>query len=744
MLNKGIIILFAWCWLLQGVLHAQCVEIRSADLGVAFASVRLGDRSLSTNEKGRCCFDPGISLDTLVRVKVTAMGYEDLVTMVTMHAMDTLIVLELNPLSTHLQEVTVSGSLREVIRSESPIPVETFQRSFLDRNPSPQLFDAVQMVNGIQPQINCNVCSTGDIHINGMEGPYTMVTLDGIPLVSSLSTVYGLMGIPSSLIERIEVIRGSASTVYGSEAMAGVINIITRSPLNAPRFSLETYASSDQEYNIDLGASYRLGNVHALTGVNTYYFDHPFDRNADGFTDLTLQKRLSLFQKLHWGNKQQHDLALRFFTEDRWGGQMDWTPQWAGSDSVYGETIQTQRAEIMGSSVFNPHLKLQYGYNYHQQHSWYGQFPFNAYQSVAFSQWLFHQQWGKHQFMAGLPIRYTYYNDGLDLRPTTGASGFLQNQDHSLLPGIFVQDDWKLDSAFTLSPGVRYDWHSAHGNIITPRLAIRWKTRDRNILRLNAGSGYRVVNVFTEDHAALTGSRMVILGEDLKPERNLHLSLHFDRDFTFRRAFLNVNASLFDTYFLQRIVADYDTDPQMIYYRNQRTFSNVGGAGLNVFLSHASGIRCSLGATYLIATQESVDSSGAVRRIEQWHTPPLTISYDLTLPLMKWGLTCEITGKLFSPMALPVLPNDFRPDHSPWYSLLNAKVEKTFSKRWKVYIAGKNLLNFVPKDPLMRPFDPFDKNIAIDNPNGYTFDTAYNYASLQGFRLLLGLKYTFQ
>lgn len=82
----------------------------------------------------------------------------------------------------------------------------------------------------MKPQYNCNVCNTGDIHINGLEGPYTMVLIDGMPMVSGLSTVYGLSGIPQSLINRVEIVRGPASTLYGSEAVGGLINIITNDP----------------------------------------------------------------------------------------------------------------------------------------------------------------------------------------------------------------------------------------------------------------------------------------------------------------------------------------------------------------------------------------------------------------------------------------------------------------------------------------------------------------------------------
>ena len=90
-----------------------------------------------------------------------------------------------------LEEVVISGTLKPVSRLETPVPVEIYTTAFLKKNPTSNVFEALQNVNGVRPQLNCNICNTGDIHINGLEGPYTMVTIDGMPIVSALATVYG-------------------------------------------------------------------------------------------------------------------------------------------------------------------------------------------------------------------------------------------------------------------------------------------------------------------------------------------------------------------------------------------------------------------------------------------------------------------------------------------------------------------------------------------------------------------------
>ena len=278
-----------------------------------------------------------------------------------------------------LNEVVVTGTMKEMTRKDSPIPVEVITSKFFQKNPTPSLFEAVGMVNGIQPQLNCNVCNTGDIHINGMEGPYTMILIDGMPIVSALSTVYGLSGIPNSIVERIEVVKGPASSLYGSEAMGGIINVITKAPVKAPTISVDLFATSWKEYSADASVKMRLGNSYNLLGINYFNYANPIDKNNDYFTDVTLQNRISVFDK--WSLTRRYNriasIAGRYVWEDRWGGQLNWSPAYKGSDSIYGETIATRRWEVIGQYQlpFKERVMTQVSYNSHCQDSYYGAVP---------------------------------------------------------------------------------------------------------------------------------------------------------------------------------------------------------------------------------------------------------------------------------------------------------------------------------------------------------------------------------
>ncbi|HEX9600787.1 MAG TPA: TonB-dependent receptor, partial [Mariniflexile sp.] len=365
-----------------------------------------------------------------------------------------------------LEEVVVTGTLKAVSRLESPVPVEVYSPAFFKKNPTPNIFEALQGVNGVRPQINCNVCNTGDIHINGLEGPYTLVLIDGMPIVSGLSTVYGLSGIPNSLIEQIEIVKGPASSLYGSEAVGGLINIITKLPENAPRFFADSYATGWGEVNLDLGYKAHVGSkASLLTGVNYFNYNNPIDNNNDNFTDLTLQNRISIFQKWDFERKNQRAFSLvgRYFYEDRWGGEMQWNPSYRGGNVIYGESIYTSRFEVLGKYQLPIEEKVlfQFSYTDHDQNSVYGNVPYLAQQRIGFGQFTWDKTLKNHDLLFGAAARYNLYDDNTDATPTA---------DEIVIPSFFVQDEITLSDKHNLLLGTRYDYDKRHGNIFTPRI----------------------------------------------------------------------------------------------------------------------------------------------------------------------------------------------------------------------------------------------------------------------------------
>jgi outer membrane receptor for ferrienterochelin and colicins len=673
-------------------------------------------------------------------LRISALGFQPVTKEVVVKNEPVELLINLTEDQNELTEVVVTGTMKEVSKAASPVPVEVYTPKFFQKSAPANLFEAVSQVNGVKPQLNCNICNTGDIHINGMEGPYTQVLIDGMPIVSGLATVYGLMGIPLSMIERVEIIKGPAASLYGSEAMGGTINVITKNAAKAPKFITDLNYSSWNEMNFDVGVKLKLKNTNGLIGLNYFAYNNPIDNNHDGFADVTLQNRVSLFNKWNFERKSKKifQAGARLYYEDRWGGQMNWNTSFRGGDSVYGESIYTKRAEFFGTYELptKEQFTLNWSANIHDQNSYYGKTAYMAEQNIAFLQLHWTKQINyRHNLLAGVAQRFTYYNDN------TSAT---IKAEKTYLPGMFVQDEWNLSNNNTLLTGLRLDHNSVHGFVFSPRLAIKLKPVSNHTLRASTGTGFRIVNIFTEDHAALTGAREVIIAEDLKPERSFNSILNWQWNLRSSKGSGFVEANIFYSYYFNKIIPDYDTDPNKIIYQNLSGHGIGKGVSVNADWNYLHNTKFNIGISYMDVYQKRDNGSGKLERQQQVQAPKWSGTFSFSKTFPKPFIVVDLTGNWYGPMRLPILPNDYRPEYSSWFCLANLQLTKKTIKGWEFYGGIKNLLNFLPANPIMRPEDPFDKYVSdpVTNPNGYTFDPSYNYAPLQGRKVYLGLRYT--
>ncbi|MGB0657395.1 MAG: TonB-dependent receptor plug domain-containing protein, partial [Flavobacteriaceae bacterium] len=523
---------------------------------------------------------------------------------------------------------------------------------------------------------------------------------------------------------------------YGSEAIGGIINLITKIPEKAPKWSFETFGSSWGEVNSDLGVQYRIGKNRGLLGLNYFNYTNPLDKNKDNFTDLTLQHRISLFNKI---TSSKNSLGLRLFYEDRWGGEIDWTPANRGGNERYGESIYTKRMELFGKYDFHSDWFLQYSFNTHHQNSFYGQTGFIAEQSIVFLQSVWNKKWKNHDLLYGISYRFTGYDDNTFATPT-------QSDTH--LSGLFFQEEWTLAERKKLLLGFRYDNNSIYGNILTPRINYKWNTPDQtSTLRFSWGTGYRIVNVFTEDHAALTGAREVVFEETLLPETSWNSNINWVQKVYAKQGYLlELDGSLFYTQFSNRILPDYETNPNQIRYGNLDQKATTIGTTLNINGTFNSGLSGQIGATW-------IDTRLVQNGINQqpFLTERFTGNYKLSYRFINSPLKIDWTGLVVGPMRLPRLgPLDPRPAMSPWIHDSSLQLNWNLVS-FEIFGGIKNLLNFKPdRNSIARAFDPFDRDVVFDtndmvvpspgNPNALSFDPSYVYYSNQGRHFYVGIR----
>lgn len=678
------------------------------------------------------------------QLRVSFVGYENYQDEVVIKAGKTTRVnISLVQLTASLKETVITGTLKEASRLESVTPVEVYTAKYFERTPSNNLWGALGSVNGIFPDVDNGVANTSDIQINGIEGNYTLVLIDGVPAMNGLAGVYALQALPMDMIDKIEVVRGAASTLYGSDAMAGVVNLITKNPASTPTLTINAYLTSMLETNLDLTTSAKLKKASMLLALNAEAMNTRWDINDDNFMDVPLTNRVNLFNK--WSLKRKDDriatIYARGLFEDRFGGQMNTPGRLIGSDEYYTEWVRTYQwqAGFQYQLPVKDKVMLMADYSEHYQQSYFGAFYYAGQQKNIFAQLTWNKKVDAHNdLLLGASYRMKYYTDntGLSVDSATGLSKFLH------IGGVFMEDEISFAHNNKLILGVRCDYTSTNGPQILPRINYKWNSTDeKNVVRLGFTTGYRIPNPVNDGFGVMDGSAKVLVIGKLSPETNFTASAGYTRVQELPGGILSLDLDPFFTYFTSYIDPDY-SQPGYVIYENSNAGLVDGGFNINADFTFNFPLKIGLGITYC-DVYEVADNAGIKTKDWTQHSPHLTGNFYLSYTFPALQLSLDWTGNFMSPMLLVTEPNDFRPSTSPWYTIENIQVTKKFRNGIEFYFGVKNLFNFIQSNPIMRPFDPFNRMVNVDNPNGYVFDTEYGFITTQGITGFVGIKYKF-
>jgi outer membrane receptor for ferrienterochelin and colicins len=503
-------------------------------------------------------------------LEVSMIGFKTVSREVNIEAGKTIeINFELEESSTSLNEVVVSANRNETTRRTAPSLVSVLDMQTLDVTNSKTLSDGLKFQPGLRVENNCQNCGTTQVRINGMEGSYSQILIDSRPMIGALAGVYGLEQIPANMIERIEIIRGGGSALFGANAIGGTINIITREPIrNSGEFShtLSSINSSGSlENNTTFNAS--LVNDTRNAGIMVYgqhRLRDGFDIDGDSFTELPSLKNRSLgFRSfLKTGVYSKLTLEYRNIHEFRRGGdRLDLKPY---------ESFITEQVEHYinsGSLSFDKYsydqkskLYLYTAASHTERASYYGAgTPFNNNvpaiepgmsqdEIESINEIIKNNQARLNSF--GTTSELTYQIGGHYIRSfsnlwfmpadlTAGAeylgselddiSGYRTekiSQKTYTLSG-FIQNEWKIEM-WSFLVGGRLDKHNLVDNaIFSPRINMRYNPTENINFRLTYSAGFRAPQIFDENlHVDIAGGKQIvrILSEKLKEERSNSVS----------------------------------------------------------------------------------------------------------------------------------------------------------------------------------------------------------------------------
>ncbi len=495
--------------------------------------------------------------------------------------------------ATMVDEVVVSATRNETNRKKTATVVNVMSGKLFESTASSTLSESMNFQSGLRVENNCGNCGTMQLRINGLEGQYSQILLDSRPIFSSLAAVYGLDQLPVAMVERVEVIRGGGSALFGSNAIGGVVNIITKDPLrNSLSISNTTNIIEDgtPDFNTALNGSF----VSSDGKAGVYLFGQikerqAYDRNDDGFSDIPkLNSETAGFRAYYKTSPYSRITAEYHHTHEfrRGGDNMSEAPHMAliceqldhkinggGLRFDYFSADMRHRASVY-SSVQGIDRNSYFGTDMNPDA--YGKT--SDLTAVAGAQYTY--EFHKLFFMpAELTVGGEYsYNSLNDYYIATERR--LRQTTHTA--GIFAQNEWKSDKLNILI-GARIDKHNMIDRIIvSPRANIRYSPIEEVGLRLSYSSGYRAPQAYNEDlhiDALNHTVSLIRLADDLRPEYSHSLSASADMYHNFGRVQANLLVEGFytilnDVFTLEKVG---ESDGVVIKERRNASGATVGG-----------------------------------------------------------------------------------------------------------------------------------------------------------------------
>jgi outer membrane receptor for ferrienterochelin and colicins len=645
--------------------------------------------------------------------------------------------------ATMLSELTVEGRRDGVIISDrDPIKTEQITQTELRKAACCDLAGCFETQTTVQPQTTNVVANSKELRILGLSGVYNQVLIDGFPLIQGLSYTYGISSIPGTLVDNIYVSKGANSVLQGYESMSGQINVATKEPDDTDRLLLNVYLNSFLEQQVNANYAFRRGKWSNLTALHMVQPANKIDRDDDNFLDLPLLTRYMISNKWKYGNEREWGwnsrIGMRFFNEQRIGGQSfmdaEGTP---GSPGVYRQEVSISQPEIWTKTGYR--FNDQHGIVlfasafHHRQSSMFGTVTYQANQTSIYSNIQYELNYARHDLKTGISYRHLNLNEDIAFTDTTLLRTYAGNY-HRLenIPGLFAENTMRFfNDRLTWIAGVRGDHHNQFGTHITPRTLLKYDIAPKTIIRANAGTGWRTVNLFSENIGLLVSSRDILFAEPLQPEKALNFGVNLTQKFETddHNLWGYFSADFYHTGFQNQIFPDYDIDPTRAIIQNFRGTSISNGFQAELYLKFYEMFEWKTGYNFLDVYRE-IEGTKQLLPFNPMHRVMTTFSYKPLIDKFHFDMNLHWFGKQRLPDTSSNPPEFQRPDFSQPYTVVNAQFTYLFRK-FDVYAGCENIFDFRQRQPIISWQDPF----------GPYFDTSSVWGPTRGREFYVGARF---
>ena len=555
----------------------------------AFATVTISTEPISgteTDHQGKFVLD-NIPYGTY-EVTASYLGYEQrsLTVSVSATQADASLSFNLDESLNSLDEIVVSGTKTFKRQTNSPVIVNVVNSVTLDNVQACNLSEGLKFQPGLRVETDCQTCNYTQLRMNGLAGGYSQILINGRPIFSPLTGLYGLEQLPTNMIERIEVVRGGGSSLYGSSAIGGTVNVITKVP-KANTYELNTFYQNinGQANDYVISGNSSLVSENKNAGVS-FFFNHrereTYDHNEDNFSELPALQNTSFGTNIFFlpAENQKVELNISNMNEYRYGGEMVDKPAYLTQQSeerkhnVWMGSADYQINFNNSKSSFITYAAWQ---NTKRDH-YTGIFPDEA---EAIQAHLENSPYGISNtttLQGGVQLNHKVQDflNGINTLTFGGeyvvdevfdeitSYNYLIDQTTKDL-GVFLQSDWEILPTLTLLTGIRADKHNLVDQVLlSPRASLLYKYKINTQFRLSYGTGFRAPQAFDTDlHIAFAGGGIsrVTLSPDLQPEfsRSFSASINYDKPtehFVAGYTIEGFHTRLDDAFFLQPVGED--------------------------------------------------------------------------------------------------------------------------------------------------------------------------------------------
>lgn len=625
--------------------------------------------------------------------------------------------------SIEIGEVKVESKVNTTeLSMVNPLQVQKISSKELQKAACCNLSESFETNATVDVTFSDAVSGAKQIQMLGLDGIYTQITQENVPLIRGLSSAFGLTYVPGTWIESIQVIKGAGSVINGFESFAGQINLEYFKPENSDKLFWNFYTNTESKFENNLQLAKKIGKWKSNLFTSINYHIKEIDEDNNGFLDMPHIKSFNILNR--WVRETEDfrvNLVGRVLFDEREGGQID------AIRNPYKVTIDNTLLEINSKSglkmpdKIGKSVGLQTAFRRHDQFIKFGNTNYNALQESAYLNLIgqTYIRYNHHILKYGLSYYADRYTEEYESR----------NFDRTdLTTGIFSEYSYTAaENKFVLVAGLRGDYHNTHGFEYLPRLNLKYNPGEQTVVRLSAGKAMRIANPIAENTSYFASSREFEIQDSLGVEVAWNYGVNLTHCFTLFDREATFNADAYRTDFENQVVVDIEDPSKLRFYNlDGESYSNSIQFDLNYELFDRFDVKLAYKINQVYST---FDGEKKLAPLVPENRALVNVAYS-TDHKNKWlfDATWNHIGESRIPYH-PLIENN-KTVSAPFF-VVNSQVTKKF-KNFDVYLGGENLLNYRQENPILGGDDPFGSN----------FDASIIWAPVMGRLIYTGLRLT--